>query len=390
MTTLISHIYNEEFLLPFFIAQHYKKFEQGIILDYGSTDGSLRILKELAPNWSIIDCSEEEFDALKLDALIHSIEEKISGVCLVLTTTEFFIGDPRFITAGMVLPSYSLLRKQGEPEIQANQKFHEVYKTGISPFLEVTEENAGKFTRLMGRKIRTSREKYPIGRHFEVLGHAPFLIYRVANCLAADEMIRRRLQIQNKIPLNDIKLGLGVQHTNYGKGLDTKALVETVESEMLLSEDLSGVISSALEIESKFLSLETDSEDFNFMKKLILEFELNQRLIQKSLDEKLGCESEKIAAQYELEKLRKDYEDVSQENQSLRELAGRSSTFDKSLKEAEHQLLMITEICSESQRQLLGEIKFLKDQSRRPSYNLSLLISNVLPAIKFRFRKLFK
>jgi len=388
MTTLISHIYNEEFLLPFFIERHYEKFEQGIILDYGSTDGSLRVLKELAPNWSIIDCSEEAFDALKLDALVHLIEEKISGVCLVLTTTEFFIGDPRFITNGMILPSYSLLRKRDEPEIQTNQKFHEVYKSGISPFRVVSEGHTERSTRLMGRKIKVSKEKYPIGRHFEVLGHTPFLIYRVANCLAADEMIVRRLQIQNKIPLGDVKLGLGVQHTNYGKGLDTETLLETVDAELLLSEDITDVISRALEIESKFLSLETDSADFNFMKKLVFEFELNQRLIEEWLHENARYQSEKLTTQIELEKWRKDNEDISQENQRLRVLVGSSAALDERLKEAEHQLNMLVENSSQRQHELLSEIKFLKDQCRRPSYNFSLLVSNIFPAIKSKFKKL--
>ena len=388
MTTLISHIYNEEFLLPFFIERHYEKFEQGIILDYGSTDGSLRVLKELAPNWSIVDCSEEAFDALKLDALVHSIEEKISGVCLVLTTTEFFIGDPRFITTGMILPSYSLLRKRDEPEIQTNQKFHEVYKSGISPFRVVSEGHTERSTRLMGRKIKVSKEKYPIGRHFDVLGHTPFLIYRVANCLAADEMIGRRLQIQNKIPLGDVKLGLGVQHTNYGKGLDTETLLETVDAELLLSEDITDVISRALEIESKFLSLETDSADFNFMKKLVFEFELNQRLIEEWLHDNARYQSEKLTTQIELEKWRKDNEDISQENQRLRVLVESSAALDERLKEAEHQLNMIVENSSQRQHELLSEIKFLKDQSRRPSYNFSLLVSNIFPAIKSKFKKL--
>ena len=388
MTTLISHIYNEEFLLPFFIERHYKKFERGIILDYGSTDGSLRVLKELAPNWSVIDCSEEAFDALKLDAIVYSIEEKISGVCLVLTTTEFFIGDPRFITNGMILPSYSLLRKRDEPEIQANQKFHEVYKSGLSPFRVVSEGHTERSTRLMGRKIKVSKEKYPIGRHFEVLGHTPFLIYRVANCLAADEMIGRRLQIQNKIPSGDVELGLGVQHTNYGKGLDTETLLETIDAELLLSEDISDVISRALEIESKLLSLETDSADFNFMKKLVFEFELNQRLIEEWSHENARYQSEKLTAQIELEKWRKDNEDISQENQRLRVLVGCSATLDERLKEAEHQLNMIVENSSQRQQELLSEIKFLKDQSRRPSYIFSLLVSNIFPAIKSKFKKL--
>jgi hypothetical protein len=389
MTTLISHIYNEEFLLPFFIEHHYKKFDQGIILDYGSTDGSLRVLRELAPKWSIIDCSDEMFDALKLDSLVNSIEEKIAGPCLVLTVTEFFVGDPRFITSGMVLPSYSLLRKQGEPEIQANQKFHEVYKTGISPFRVVRDEDTEKFTRKKGRKIKVTKEKYPIGRHYEVLGHTPFLIYRVANCLAGDEMIKRRLQIQDKIPEGDIRLGLGVQHTNNGKGLDTKVLNEIVAAELLLSEDVSVDISIALEIESQFMLLKTDSNEFNFMKRIVFNFELNQRVMEEHLNDKSMFQSEKEATQMELDKLRIELEEIVQENCRLSAFVGSSPKLEERLQDAENQLTAIAHISVQAQEKLLGEIEFLKAQSRRPSYNFSLLISNIFPAIKIRLRKLF-
>jgi hypothetical protein len=389
MTTLISHIYNEEFLLPFFIERHYGKFEQGIILDYGSTDGSLRILNELAPNWSIIDCSEEAFDALKLDALVHSIEEKISGICLVLTITEFFVGDPRFITSEMVLPSYSFLRKEGEPGIQAGQRFHEVYKTGISPFHVASEANTEWFMRMKGRKMKGSKEKYPIGRHYEVLGDTPFLIYRVANCLACDEMIERRLQIQKKIPLDDIKLGLGVQHTNYGKGLDVKALKETIDSELLLSTDISSAISRALEIESRLALLETNSRDFNVIKELISGFETNQRLMRDYMQEKLTIRSEKLAIQMELEQLRKEHEEVIQENQKRSMSVESSSKLEVRLQEVEKQIIEIVEISARAQQNLVSKIEFLEVQSKRPSRNLLLLLINILPAIKLRIRKMF-
>jgi hypothetical protein len=388
MTTLISHIYNEEFLLPFFIERHYQKFDQGIILDYGSNDGSLSILKKMAPKWSIIDCSDQAFDALKLDSLVHSIEEKISGVCLVLTVTEFFIGDPRFITQGMVLPSYSLLRKGDDPEIKAGQRFHEVYKTGVSPFHIVSVENIERFTRPKGRKIKVSKEKYPIGRHYEVLGHTPFLIYRVANCLANDEMISRRLQIQHKIPLSDIEQGFGVQHTNYGKGLDLKTINETVEAEVLLSGDISSEISWALEIESQLALLETNSREFNFMRELISKFESNQELIENYVHNQLSFQSDKLAAQMDLEMLRREYEEVVQENQRLSLFIRSSSESYGRPQDGEKRSQKVTQFSAQDQQELLDRIEFLEAQSRRPSYNFSLLISNLVPAIKKRFRKL--
>jgi hypothetical protein len=345
MTTLISHIYNEEYLLPFFIEHHYEKFENGIILDYGSTDASLNILEKLAPRWKIVDCSGENFDALKLDELVHSIEEKLIGICLVLTVTEFFVGDPRFITKGMVLPSYSLLRSEEDPEIEAGQKFHEVYKIGVSPFQSRSFTNSNLPIRKMGRTIRTTREKYPVGRHFDVLGHTPFLIYRVANCLANEDMIIRRLQIQERIPLSDIELGYGVQHTNYGKKLDIETLHKSIESELLISEDVSGSIYRALELERYLERLETGSKNFKMMKLIMEQFELNQKMIEDLVVRKSNSASELVLNRDDLE---------------------------------------------ENYNRLIKKIQYLETQSKRPSYNFSLLLASIFPAIKMRFRGIVK
>ena len=241
---------------------------------------------------------------------------------------------------------------------------------------------------MKGRKIKGSKEKYPIGRHYEVLGHTPFLIYRVANCLASDEMIERRLQIQKKIPLDDIKLGLGVQHTNYGKGLDVQALKETIDSELLMSTDISNSISRALEIENRLVLLETNSRDFNFVKEIISGFETNQRFMRDFLQEKLTIRSEKLAIQIELEQLRKEHESVIQDNQKHSMFVESSLKLEERLQEAEKQIIKIADVSARAQQNLMRKIEFLEVQSRRPSRNLLLLLTNTLPAIKLRVKKL--
>ena len=52
--TVISHIYNEEYLLPFWLQYHSKIFNDGIIIDYYSTDNSINIINKICPNWKII------------------------------------------------------------------------------------------------------------------------------------------------------------------------------------------------------------------------------------------------------------------------------------------------------------------------------------------------
>lgn len=44
---LLSNIYNEEYLLPFWCTHHKSMFDHAVIVDYGSTDKSIDIIKEI-------------------------------------------------------------------------------------------------------------------------------------------------------------------------------------------------------------------------------------------------------------------------------------------------------------------------------------------------------
>ena len=51
--TVISHIFNEEYLLPFWLENHKNMFDHGIIIDYCSTDSSVEIIKKYCPTWEL-------------------------------------------------------------------------------------------------------------------------------------------------------------------------------------------------------------------------------------------------------------------------------------------------------------------------------------------------
>lgn len=88
-TTLISHFYNEEYLLPWWLMHHTKLFDHGILINRGSTDRSVEICKLLAPHWEIRDSKVLEFDAILVDQEVMKIEKEITGWKMVLNTTEF-------------------------------------------------------------------------------------------------------------------------------------------------------------------------------------------------------------------------------------------------------------------------------------------------------------
>ena len=90
--TLISHFYNEETLLPYWIKHHKVIFDHAVLINHGSTDSSVDIIKSMAPEWEIINSTLHEFDALITDFEVQKVEERTIGWKVCLNTTEFLIG----------------------------------------------------------------------------------------------------------------------------------------------------------------------------------------------------------------------------------------------------------------------------------------------------------
>jgi hypothetical protein len=88
-TTVISHFYNEEYLLPLWLRHHVPLFDHGILIDRGSTDRSAEICRELAPHWEVRPATCLEFDAEGVDEEVMAIERGCTDWKMVLNTTEF-------------------------------------------------------------------------------------------------------------------------------------------------------------------------------------------------------------------------------------------------------------------------------------------------------------
>ena len=51
---VISHFFNEAYLLPWWLEHHRQIFDHGVLIDWSSTDGSADICRQLAPGWEVV------------------------------------------------------------------------------------------------------------------------------------------------------------------------------------------------------------------------------------------------------------------------------------------------------------------------------------------------
>ncbi len=92
MRAVISHFYNEEYLLPWWLAHHVDLFDTGILIDHGSTDRSVEIARELAPHWRVVNSRLTEFDAALTDLEVSNHEWDLSPCWkIALNVTEFLL-----------------------------------------------------------------------------------------------------------------------------------------------------------------------------------------------------------------------------------------------------------------------------------------------------------
>ena len=89
--TLISHFYNEAYLLPWWLKHHKEYFDHGIMIDYHSTDNSRKIIERICPTWEIITTRNERFEAVSVDAEVMDIESSVESWKITLNTTEFLV-----------------------------------------------------------------------------------------------------------------------------------------------------------------------------------------------------------------------------------------------------------------------------------------------------------
>ena len=208
--TIISHFYNERYLLPWWLEHHKKYFDHGIMIDYASTDNSLNIIRQICPEWTVISSRNQFFDAKLIDDEVSDIESTVSGWKTCLNTTEFLVGDYSLLNNStdheIRVPCFIMVDNQ--PDNQPNysrplieQKHHGIHYHGRDPL--------ARRPRLIHNKNRVD---YPLGRHYPDYNTEALKVLWYGWSPFNSKTLDRKLQIQNRIPESDKARGFGTQH----------------------------------------------------------------------------------------------------------------------------------------------------------------------------------
>jgi hypothetical protein len=221
--TVISHIYNEEYLLPFWLEYHSLIFDDGIIIDYLSNDKSLNIIKKICPHWKIIKTknitndNKPNFDAMLVDYEVTLVEKCINNFKICLNTTEFLIID--LMNKQSFLNNLDKNKCYGFEIYSIMSNKNNFYPANLYELLmNFNLIKSEKFPR--GHRYLHSKSdiQYSPGRH-SIENNNIDKIYLQNEYVIwlgfypwNQDFINRKLQIQNNIPITDKFKGFGSQH----------------------------------------------------------------------------------------------------------------------------------------------------------------------------------
>ena len=212
-TTLLTNIYNEEYLLPMWLNHHKDMFDDIVIIDYNSTDNSIEICKKICPKCKIITTRNKYFDAQDIDNEFMDIENNIEGIKIVLNTTEFLfcktsINDI-FVDRSQPLSFYiKTISPYSKKNYDINNNY-ELFNNLLNEDIVFHDDRGVRYLH------NYKNGNYDIGRHgsynISNLTNEAYIIwfgYYPMN----DKLLKRKLQIQQNISQRDKDNKYGFQH----------------------------------------------------------------------------------------------------------------------------------------------------------------------------------
>lgn len=209
--TVVSHFYNEEWLLPFWLKHHREIFDHGIMIDYHSTDRSCDIIRELCPNWQIVTSRNSNFEPHAVDREVSDHESGLTGWRIALNTTEFLVGNydhlndrsdqfQAFIGQFMLVD----MERRDEPfYLDSAKPLWEQRWHGYGIVSDFSKNQSYGSVPRAPRSLHNYAAGYPsVGRHFP--NNAPtfsdLAIFYTGYASMEPKSIERKIQIQTQCP----------------------------------------------------------------------------------------------------------------------------------------------------------------------------------------------
>jgi hypothetical protein len=234
MKTVISHFYNEAYLLPWWLKHHRDMFDHGIMINHGSTDESADIVREYVPHWRLVNSTLTYFNAFLNDLEVMNYEKELPGWKIALNTTEFLV------TSISLDDAIRFLEQEGRQGIACDG--HIIVDRGVGTKLDVNaslvkqlhwgfnDNTAFTPQQRLDMNLGTtmpSRNRffhclptgmYQPGRH---LSYSPYSNQRMIELMIwhflwapwNQKIIDRKLGMRVKLDPVDVKMGWGHQHT---------------------------------------------------------------------------------------------------------------------------------------------------------------------------------
>jgi len=237
--TLLCHIFNEEYMLPWFLNHHKQIFDHGIIIDYHSTDRSVEIIKEICPTWDIITSRNPNFQADNIDYEVMDIEKNIEGWRICLNVTEQLIGDYSILNdqpGQYLIPTIFFVDKDRNP-VTHDLPLYKQKKDGFM-------WHGDNFRDRRARSIHNVPVQYPVpGRHYEQFTTDKLVNFYYGWCPFDAPSIARKLQIQTQIPLIDRQRNWGFHHITNKETLEWRMETEFLPRTVDLSKEVDYYVS---------------------------------------------------------------------------------------------------------------------------------------------------
>lgn len=217
---VLCHYFNEAYMLRWWIKHHYTLFDHGVMIDYGSTDRSNEFIRQFAPKWEIRKSRNQDFDLVGCDQEVMEIEREFQGWKMVLNTTEFLcVKDKAAFVKQIDHMGSFMYRTTG---ITMLDPLEGCYPNPDADVPLVKQRHHGIIRMEAFHRDRFihkySDGAYEIGRHNSTHANGNDIYLQDAYTLHFqyspwnEEMIRRKLFIQTRIPQKYRDNGLGWQH----------------------------------------------------------------------------------------------------------------------------------------------------------------------------------